>query len=340
MSALGHDRHFLDGRRLAENARIASAARRGRTVIQAEADGLLSLMQVLDDTFEEAISVLLGVTRRVIVSGMGKSGHIARKIAATLASTGTPAYFIHPAEAAHGDLGMMIAGDVLLALSNSGSTPELGPLIAHAHRLHCPIVAIASESASPLMRAATVRLQLPQVEEACPAKLAPTTSTTMMLALGDALAVGVMTARGFSRENMLVLHPGGAIGSRAKAVRDIMHHHDALPLVRAETSMADVIVEMTGKSLGIAGVVDSIGKLIGVITDGDLRRHSRNLFELRAAQVMSPTPKAIQAGAAIELAIDLMQEHQITAVFVMDDLTGRMPVGIVHVHDIARLAQF
>lgn len=340
MTALGQERHLFEGRRQAEAARIAAAARRGRSVIQAEADGLNLLTQALDSTFEDAIAALLKVTRRIIVSGMGKSGHIARKIAATLASTGTPAYFIHPAEAAHGDLGMMISGDALLALSNSGSTPELGPLISHAQRLQCPIIAIASEVSSPLMRAATVCLRLPQVEEACPAKLAPTTSTTMMLALGDALAVGVMTARGFSRENMLVLHPGGTIGSRAKAARDIMHHSDALPLVIAATPMADVIVEMTGKSLGIAGVVDDLGMLIGVITDGDLRRHSRHLFELRAAAVMSPTPKTILAGAPIEQAMQLMQEYQITAVFVMDDLTGKVPVGIVHVHDIARLAQF
>jgi arabinose-5-phosphate isomerase len=267
---------------------------------------------------------------------MGKSGHIGRKIAATLASTGTPALFVHPAEAAHGDLGMITRGDTLIVLSNSGSTPELRSVLRHAKLFHCPIIAVASQHASPLMKAADVRLLLPAVREACPVNIAPTTSTTLMLALGDALAVAAMRVRGLTRERLQLLHPGGAIGDRLRPIDQLMHLGDSLPLVDQGASMADVVVEMTRRSFGIAGVM-SDGNLVGVITDGDLRRHSQHLFSSRASDVMTPDPKLVPEGAMCEDVLAMLQEHRITALFVCAHDAPRRPVGLVHIHDFARL---
>lgn len=308
----------------------------GLEVIETEARALAELSGLLDENFSEAVRLILSNRQRVIVGGMGKSGHIGRKIAATLASTGTPALFVHPAEAAHGDLGMITSGDTLLLLSNSGATPELRAMIDHARALGCKIIAVASRVTSPLMRAADVRITLPAVPEACPVNIAPTSSTTMMLALGDALAVAAMRLRGLTRERLQLLHPGGTIGGRLLPVDQMMHGRDALPLVQRATPMADVIVEITRRSYGIAGVVEG-ECLVGVITDGDLRRHSDNLMALTAADVMTGEPKCVPEGTRAEDALRLLQEHKITALFVMAHDAPERPVGLVHVHDFARL---
>jgi arabinose-5-phosphate isomerase len=308
----------------------------GQDVVRTEANALLQLADGLGDSFTAAVELLVETRQRVIVSGMGKSGHIARKIAATLASTGTPAFFVHPAEAAHGDLGMITAGDLLLILSNSGTTAELRAVVEHARAAGCRIVAIASQSTSPLMRSADVRLLLPAVREACPVNIAPTTSTTLMLALGDALAIATMRVRGLTRERLQLLHPGGAIGERLMPVDAVMHKGDSLPLVSPATPMAEVVLEMTGKSYGIAGVIDG-GALIGVVTDGDLRRHSEDLFSHTAADVMTPGPKTVPEGTLCEDALALLDEHRITALFVTAHDAPERPVGLVHIHDFARL---
>lgn len=315
----------------------ASVVTRGRDVIQIEADALIALRDSLDECFDAAVQLLTTAKQRVIVSGMGKSGHIARKIAATLASTGTPALYVHPAEAAHGDLGMIMSGDILLILSNSGATPELKAITDHAKSLDCQIIGIASYAESPLMRMADVKLLLPMVREACPVNIAPTTSTTLMLALGDALAVATMSARGFTRERFKVLHPGGQIGNRLASVEDVMHVGDALPLVNQHMSMPDVLVIMTAKSFGIAGVIDDDGKLLGMITDGDLRRNSDVLFDRSAGEIMTADPKFVTEGTPSEDALALMGAHRITAMFVTAFDDPRQPVGLVHIHDFVRM---
>jgi arabinose-5-phosphate isomerase len=307
----------------------------GREVIRTEASALERLAGEIDGSFAEAVALLAGARQRVIVTGMGKSGHVGRKIAATLASTGTPALFVHPAEAAHGDLGMIIEGDILLILSNSGATAELRTIIQHAKLIGCPIVGIASRNGSPLMQSADVRLLLPHVREACPVNIAPTTSTTLMLALGDALAVATMRVRGLTRERLRLLHPGGAIGGRLAPVDSIMHGADQLPLVEAGAPMSEVVIEMTAKGFGLAGVM-SEGRLIGVITDGDLRRHSADLFSHKAAEVMTAEPKVVAEGTLCQDALALMQEHRITALFVTRHDRPEQPVGVVHIHDFAR----
>ena len=308
----------------------------GWDVIQIEAKALLELAETLEDGFIRAVEILVASKQRVIVSGMGKSGHIGRKVAATLASTGTPAFFVHPAEAAHGDLGMITAGDVLLLFSNSGSTPELSALVAHGRRLGCPIIAVASRTASPLMEAATVPLLLPSVPEACPVNIAPTTSTTMMLALGDALAIATMRSKGFNRETIKALHPGGSIGSQLLTVDEVMHVGDKLPVVAPDTPMPEVVIGMSTKGFGIVGVVAD-AHLVGVVTDGDLRRHIEDLFSRRADEVMTAAPKTVAEGTLCSDALAVMEEHRITALFVTacDDPTR--PLGLVHIHDLARL---
>ena len=307
----------------------------GREVIEVEARALFDLALGLDESFAQAVDLLVETQNRVIVSGMGKSGHIARKIAATLASTGTPALFVHPGEAAHGDLGMITQGDLLLILSNSGSTPELRSVVSHARRVGSAIIAIGAQASSRLMKGADVRLLLPPVREACPVNIAPTTSTTLMLALGDALAVATMRVRGLTRERLQLLHPGGAIGDRLQPVDAIMHVGDALPLVSHDAPMLDVVLEMTSKSFGIAGVVAG-GELIGVITDGDLRRHSERLFSLTACDVLTPSPKVVPEGTMCADALTLLEEHRILALFVTAHDAPMKPVGLVHIHDFAR----
>ncbi|UAK24979.1 KpsF/GutQ family sugar-phosphate isomerase [Sphingomonas nostoxanthinifaciens] len=309
----------------------------GRRVIVAEAQALSVLVGALDAEFERAVKLLLSLRGRVVVTGMGKSGHIARKVAATLASTGTPALFIHPAEAAHGDLGMLVPGDALLALSNSGGTTELRPILAHAASLDIPIVAISAGGTSPLMQASDIRLLMPPVDEACPDNLAPTTSTAMMMALGDALALATMRERGTSRDGFEMLHPGGVIGRRLMRVTALMHAGDGMPLVAATLSMRDVILVMTARSFGVAGVVDAAGCLRGIITDGDLRRHVDDLLTATAGDVMTRDPVTIPGRCFAEDALAVMNDRKITSVFVVDDVHPERPIGLIHIHDFLRL---
>jgi len=303
-----------------------------RRVLRAEIEGLEALAQTLDDGFIRATEMFARVRGRVIVTGMGKSGHIARKIAATFASTGTPAQFVHPGEASHGDLGMIAAGDAVLALSNSGETVELADILAHTSRFRIPLIAMTRRSESALADAADVVLLLPASAEACSMGLAPTTSSTMMLALGDALAVALLERKGFRVEDFQALHPGGRLGKQLLRVADIMHAGDAMPLVRSGTLMADAILVMTAKSFGCVGVLDDAERLAGIITDGDLRRHmgSRLLAE-RVDRVMTPTPKTIRPQALAAEALGQMNAQAITCLFVVDDVWR--PLGIVRMHD-------
>jgi arabinose-5-phosphate isomerase len=308
----------------------------GRRVIRAEIEALIQLERQVDDSFAAAVRLLQGTRGRIVVTGMGKSGHVARKIAATFAATGSPAIFLHPAEAAHGDLGMVQHGDTLLVLSNSGSTPELSPVMQHCRSLRIRIIGMASRADSPVMQAADVQLLLPQVREACPSNIAPTSSTAVMLALGDALAMALSELRGADRDSLKALHPGGAIGLRLMAVSEMMHSGSSLPLVARDTPMRDVIMTMTSMGFGAAGVLDEAGALIGVITDGDLRRHLGDLGDGVAADVMTPNPKTVPPDTLAEDALMIMNDCKITTVFVMDCEQPQRPVGIVHIHDFVR----
>lgn len=310
----------------------------GRRVISREAEALALLCDSLDDSFAKAVEILLNAKGRVIVSGMGKSGHIARKIAATFASTGTPAQFVHPAEASHGDLGMVMRGDVLLVLSNSGETPELADLLAHSRRFDIPLIGVASRAGSTLLRQADVALLLPPAQEACDTGIVPTTSTTMTLALGDALAVVLMEHRRFTPEHFRLFHPGGKLGARLTKVADLMHTD--MPLVRESTPMADVLLTITEKGFGVAGVVDEAGALIGIITDGDLRRHIDGLLSHRAGEVMTRGPRTIGPDALAERALALMDERRITCLFVVSPDALTRPVGVLKVQDILRAGAF
>jgi arabinose-5-phosphate isomerase len=307
----------------------------GRRVIRAEIDGLRQLAEALDGAFGTALDLCADASGRVIVTGMGKSGHVARKIAATLASTGTPAQFVHPAEASHGDLGMIGAGDVVIALSNSGNSAELGDIVAYSRRFKIPLVAITGDRRSTLAEAADVVIVLPRAAEACSLGLTPTTSTTMMLALGDALAVALLERKGFSTEDFQLFHPGGSIGRKLLRVSDIMHTGDAVPLVTPETAMSEAILMMTAKSFGCVGVYGGDGRLVGVITDGDLRRHMDDrLVSRTVAEVMHPEPKTVGAAGLAAEALGVMNRFSITSLFVVDE-TGR-PVGFLHMHDCLR----
>lgn len=310
----------------------------GRRVVSREAEALALLCDSLDDSFAKAVEILLNAKGRVIVSGMGKSGHIARKIAATFASTGTPAQFVHPAEASHGDLGMVMRGDVLLVLSNSGETPELADLLAHSRRFDIPLIGVASRAGSTLLRQADVALLLPPAQEACDTGIVPTTSTTMTLALGDALAVVLMEHRRFTPEHFRLFHPGGKLGARLTKVADLMHTD--MPLVRESTPMADVLLTITEKGFGVAGVVDEAGALIGIITDGDLRRHIDGLLSHRAGEVMTRGPRTIGPDALAEKALALMDERRITCLFVVSPDALTRPVGVLKVQDILRAGAF
>ena len=311
---------------------IASAER----VLRLESRALAQLAGSLGDTFSAALDALSSVSGRVVVSGMGKSGHIAHKIAATLASTGTPAFFVHPAEASHGDLGMITASDAVPALSNSGETVELADLITYAKRFDIPLVGITAKANSALAEAATVALVLPPAEEACPMGLAPTTSTTAMMALGDAIAVALLERKGFSVEDFQLLHPGGQLGRRLLKVGDIMHRGAAIPLISRDTVMSDALLVMTAKSLGCAGVLDGQGGLAGIITDGDLRRHmGPDLLNQKAGEVMTPKPRTIKSKALASEAVQIMnsKSRPVTCLFVVDE---RRPTGIIHIHDCLR----
>lgn len=308
----------------------------GRRVLEVEAHALVTLADTLSDEFATVVEVLMHVPGRIIVSGMGKSGHIARKIAATFASTGTPALFVHPGEASHGDLGMITRQDLVMLLSNSGETPELADIIAYTRRYNIPLVGVASRPDSTLLRKADHAILLPRAPEACPNGLAPTTSTTLTLALGDALAVALMEQRSFTPQNYRDFHPGGMLGAILSTVEDLMHGVDELPLVRPDTPMTEVLLEITSKNFGLAGVVDDDGRLIGVITDGDLRRNMDALLTRTAAEVMTPDPQTIEPGALASAAVTKMNSGtKITKLFVMDE-GSHIPVGIVSIHDCLR----
>ena len=317
---------------------IGSAIARGRDVIKTEAEALNALQECLDESFEEAVRLLIGVEQRVIVSGMGKSGHIARKIAATLASTGTPALYVHPAEAAHGDLGMIMSGDLLLILSNSGATPELQAITQHAVSLGCAIIGIASHRESPLMQVSDVKLVLPEVREACPVNIAPTTSTTLMLAMGDALAVALLDARGFTADDFARSHPAGSLGRRLLLhITDVMHSGEDLPKVPADASLSEALVEMSRKRLGMTAVVDADGVLIGLFTDGDLRRALDSELDVRTARiadVMTRNPRTIGADQLAVEAARQMETQKINGLIVVDG-QGRA-VGALNIHDLLR----
>ncbi|QXM24382.1 KpsF/GutQ family sugar-phosphate isomerase [Elioraea tepida] len=305
-----------------------------RAVLATEAAALAALAERLDGRFVTALDLIGSASGRVVVTGMGKSGHVARKIAATFASTGTPALFVHPAEASHGDLGMITASDAVLALSNSGETPELADLVDYTRRFAIPLVAITGRAESTLAREADVALLLAEAPEACPMGLAPTTSTTQMLALGDALAVALLARKGFTAADFRLFHPGGRLGRKLLRVRDLMHTGAEVPLAPAGTPMDRAIIAMTAGRFGCLGLVDGAGLLVGIITDGDLRRAmSPDLLSRTAAEVMTASPRTIGAEALAAEALREMNQRRITALFVTE--AGR-PVGIIHVHDLLR----
>lgn len=308
----------------------------GRRVLETEAEALGRMAAELDAPFAQAVETLFTARGRVICTGMGKSGHVARKIAATLASTGSTAMFVHPSEASHGDLGMIGADDVILALSKTGETRELADVIAYAARFGIPLIALTAAAEGTLGRAADIVLLLPDAAEATDAVNAPTTSTTLQMAMGDALAVALLERRGFKPQDFKVLHPGGKLGAMLRTAADLMHGREELPLVAPETNMRQALLVMTQMRWGIVGVVDAGGRLLGAITDGDLRRHIDGLLDHTAGEVMTPGPKkAVAPGTLAGEALALMSDPApaVTVLFVVED--GK-PVGILHVHDLLR----
>jgi arabinose-5-phosphate isomerase len=316
------------------NAAIESALR----TLDAEAGGIAAITAALQSDlrkpFAEAVERIGNAKGRLIVTGLGKSGHIGRKVAATFASTGTPAFFVHAAEASHGDLGMITADDVILALSWSGEQPEMKNLITYAARFRIPLIALTSERESTLSQAADIALTLPKAREACPHNLAPTTSSLMMLALGDALAIALLEGRGFTSTDFSVLHPGGKLGAMLKFTRDLMHEGDAVPLKPLGTRMSDAMVEMTSKGFGCVGITDSRGQIVGIVTDGDLRRNMRpDLITATVDEIMTRNPKTVGRDTLAGEALELLNSSKITALIVTD---ANKPVGIVHLHDLLR----
>lgn len=309
------------------------ALKAAERVLAREIEGLEALKDVLGEPFEKVCETLLKIKGRVVISGMGKSGHIARKIAATMASTGTPAIFVHPGEASHGDLGMITEQDAVILLSNSGETAELSDIIHYTRRHSIPLVAIVRRKTSMLVEAADYAFVLPEIPEASPSVGAPTTSTIMMLALGDMIALALIEMKGFTPEDFNQLHPGGKLGKRFLKVKDIMRKEEALPLSKKGDKMSDVLLEITAKSLGCAGVLDAGGKLAGIITDGDLRRHMDHLLSQKAEEVMTKNPATVEPNTLAVQALDIMNRKSITALFVLDN--GK-PVGLIHIHDILR----
>ncbi|MDB5558081.1 MAG: KpsF/GutQ family protein [Enterovirga sp.] len=310
----------------------------GLRTLQLEIAGLHSLAEALvgelGASFDAAVALIRRTTGRVIVSGIGKSGHIGRKIAATLASTGTPAYFVHATEASHGDLGVITSDDVILALSWSGETAELGDLTEYSRRFSVGLIAVTSRPGSTLGQAADIVLALPRVKEACPHDLAPTTSSVMQLAIGDALAMALLDSRGFTASDFEVFHPGGTLAARLKSVDQIMHSGDEIPLVRTGTGMSDVLLVIAGKRFGCVGVVDADGKLVGIVTDGDLRRHMSDVLLAQTVDaVMTPDPITVGPKFLASSALEMMNRMRIMALFVVD---GRRPAGILHLHDLLR----
>jgi arabinose-5-phosphate isomerase len=323
-------------RKSPEPAQAVVAALR---TLATERDGLEVLMRAVEDVLGEgfvaAVELIAAAKGRIIVTGMGKSGHIARKVASTLASTGTPAYYVHPGEASHGDLGMIHPDDAILALSWSGETTELSDLIAYAKRFRVPVVGMTSKPASTLGRQADVCLAVPEAKEACPNGLAPTTSTTMQLALGDALAIALLESRGFTDRDFHTLHPGGRLGALLKFVRDVMNTGAALPLIPLGSRMSDAIVEISAKGMGCVGVTDPRGQIVGIITDGDLRRHMRpGLTEATVEEIMTKGPKICRSDQLVSEVIEILNSSKITTIFVVENAK---PVGIVHLHDLLRI---
>ncbi|GIW43130.1 MAG: arabinose-5-phosphate isomerase [Candidatus Binatia bacterium] len=314
------------------------ALAQGRRVLEIEARAVRALADRLDLRFVQAVDLLVSCRGKIVVTGMGKSGIVCRKIAATLSSTGSPAVFLHAAEAAHGDAGVFVKGDAVLALSHSGETEEVLRLLPIVKRLRLPLVAMTGNLQSSLARAADVVLDVSVEEEACPLGLAPTASTTAALALGDALAVALLERRGFRAEDFAVLHPAGALGRRFLRVGDLMHTGEAVPRVRLEAPFRDVLTEITGKRLGITAVVDDAGRLVGVITDGDLRRALERLEDVRQARardIMTAQPKVIAKDALAAHAVAEMERHSITALFILDEPSSR-PAGVIHLHDLLK----
>ncbi len=306
----------------------------GKRVLRTEGEALLLFADSLTEDFARAVDLMFNARGRIIMSGMGKSGHVAAKITATLASTGTPAQFVHPAEASHGDLGMITADDVCVVLSNSGETSELSDIIAHTRRFGIPLIGVASRPESTLLKAADVALVLPNAPEACAIGMAPTTSTTMTLALGDALAVAIMEKRGFKPTDFKTFHPGGKLGAQLLNVASLMHTGEALPLTAEATPMSETLLVMTAKSFGVVGITDEAGKLAGIITDGDLRRNMTGLMDKSAADVMHRGPTTIRPEALAVEALGIMNARKITCLFVVD--AENTPVGLIHIHDCLR----
>jgi arabinose-5-phosphate isomerase len=305
----------------------------GRCILHDEARALDDLADSLGDDFIRAVDLILGSKGKLVVGGLGKSGHVARKIAATFASTGTTATFLHLAEAMHGDLGIAAECDVGILISLSGTTPELEPVIDHFKSTGIPIIGITGNGQSLLGQSASIPLILPHWREAGPEAIAPTTSTTMTLALGDALAMTVMRLKGFSRADFGRLHPGGTLGARLKPVSRLMHSGDQIPLIRSDASMHDAVVVMTEKRLGMVGVTDEDGRLVGVITDGDLRRNIERGLDHTAADFMTANPKTVAADTLVGDAAMLFEEYRITSLFVVEENGGQKPIGVLHIHD-------
>lgn len=324
----------IDGGKSLTDNTLSSVLR----TLNIETEGLAALKasvhEDLGQALVAAVQCIKDAKGRVIVTGVGKSGHVGQKIAATFASTGTPAFFVHPTEAAHGDLGMITADDVIVAISWSGETAELKGIITYARRFTVPMISITSNAASALGAQSDVILELPKADEACPHGLAPTTSTTMQLALGDCLAVALLEVKGFTAHDFKTFHPGGSLGASLKYVTDVMHRGDALPLLSGDEVMSEALVVMTSKSFGCVGIVDDDGQLIGVVTDGDLRRHmGQNLLSIKAREIMTESPKTAPTTMLASAALELINASRITALFVVEDAK---PVGIVHVHDLLR----
>lgn len=307
----------------------------GQNVFRAESEALRLQAERIDGNFAKAVHQIVACKGRVIVTGMGKSGHIARKIAATMASTGTPSYFVHPGEASHGDLGMVMPEDVVIAISNGGESPELADIVQYARRFTIPLIAITSREESSLAQASDTLLLLPRQPEVGALGLAPTTSTTMTLALGDALAVAVLEYKGFTAEDFRNFHPGGKLGKSLVRVSDLMHKGDELPLTSPDDSMSHVVDIMSQKGFGCAGITDANGKLIGIITDGDLRRHMEDgLSGKTATDVMTKSPMALSPKTLAVEALQILNEKKRTQLFLIDD-AGK-PVGLLHIHDLLR----
>ncbi len=310
-----------------------------RKVLKAESDAVLALTGRLDSNFEKVVDIIMGSKGRVVVSGMGKSGLVGKKIAATLASTGTPAFFLHPAEATHGDLGMVTSDDVIIAISNSGETDELVGLIPFLKRFNVSLISMTGNPRSTLSRVADVNLDISVKEEACPLGIVPTASTAATMAMGDAIAVALLMKRGYKEEDFAFFHPGGSLGTKLFIkVRDLMHSGDALPLVSRETPMTKAVMEISSKRLGLTVVADSNRTILGVITDGDLRRGiekwGKGVFDMKAGEVMTRGPKTISADELAAKALSVMEEHSITALVVPDD-AGKA-IGVIHLHDILK----